>query len=94
MRLTPAQVNNFKQSVLSIDKEAKLYLFGSRADDTKQGGDIDLAVLSDKIGFDEECKILNNYYNEFEEEKIDLLVVSPPYDLPFWRYVKTKSVEL
>lgn len=94
MRLSQAQINNFKSSVAAIDAEAKLYLFGSRADDSKRGGDIDLAILSDKFGFEEECSFYKNYENEFEEEKIDLLIVKPPFDLAFWNYVKPNAILL
>jgi len=44
MRLQNRLKNHIKSSVLSSFGEVDIYLFGSRADDTKQGGDIDLAI--------------------------------------------------
>ncbi len=79
---------------MKIDAEAKLYLYGSRVFDDKKGGDIDLAVLSDKIAMKDEFTILENYYQEFDEEKIDLLTVKPPFDTPFWKYISKHAVQL
>ena len=94
MRLSEQQIVNFKQSVIALDSKAKIYLFGSRADDKAKGGDIDLAILSNTLEMEDEWKIKENYYQQFEEEKIDLLVVKPPFDNPFWLYVKSKAVLL
>ncbi len=45
MRLTPHQVDIFKQLAAEhFGPQTKLYLFGSRTDDQKAGGDIDLYV--------------------------------------------------
>lgn len=42
MRLTEFERATIKKVFLEIFKEGKIYLFGSRVDDTKLGGDIDL----------------------------------------------------
>ena len=49
MRLSNQERQAIKQTVATLDPDAKIYLFGSRADDTKHGGDIDLLILSDII---------------------------------------------
>ncbi len=59
---------------MSFDRNSKIVLFGSRADDTKKGGDIDLLVLSEKLTFDDKLKILNKLYLELGEQKIDLVL--------------------
>lgn len=51
MRLSSEIVNFFKSEARKIDKGAEIYLFGSRADDSKKGGDIDIMILS-KYAFD------------------------------------------
>ena len=44
MRLTKEEIDVLKQSLRQIAEDAKLYLFGSRVDDTKKGGDIDICI--------------------------------------------------
>ncbi len=49
MRLTEEQVAAIKTEVCRLlGPEARVWLFGSRADDTAQGGDIDLYVEVDE----------------------------------------------
>ncbi|MEY2343322.1 nucleotidyltransferase family protein [Acidithiobacillus sp. IBUN Pt1247-S3] len=45
MRLTPEQVAIIRQSTAaSFGPEARVWLFGSRVDDSRWGGDVDLLV--------------------------------------------------
>ena len=47
MRLTEQQIQTIKQVVVMLAGDsAKITLFGSRVDDTKKGGDIDLLIYS------------------------------------------------
>ena len=94
MRITEPEINNLKQSVLYFDKNAKLYLFGSRTDDSKKGGDIDIAIISDAIGLKEKVKIKLNFFNQFEEQKIDILTVTSKSDNLFWDVVKQNAIQL
>ncbi|MHB8266261.1 MAG: hypothetical protein ACYDC7_10125 [Acidithiobacillus ferrivorans] len=51
MRLSPEQINQIRQSAAeSFGPEARVWLFGSRVDDSKLGGDVDLLVESDLYG--------------------------------------------
>ncbi len=94
MRLKQAEINNLKNSILLFDKNAKVYLFGSRTDDTKKGGDIDIAIISDAIGLKEKVKIKLNFFDQFEEQKIDILTVAANSDNLFWEVVKENAIEL
>ena len=49
MRLKEAEVQAIKSTIQALDAKAKIYLFGSRADDTKRGGDIDLLTGGDTL---------------------------------------------
>ncbi|MFC1596112.1 nucleotidyltransferase domain-containing protein [Candidatus Margulisiibacteriota bacterium] len=74
MRLKDREVTAIKNIILSRDREAKIYLFGSRTDDDKKGGDIDLLIISDKITAPDKRKIKLNLYDQIGEQKIDLLL--------------------
>lgn len=45
MRLSTKEINLIKNKVKTIFGETVIYLFGSRIDDTKEGGDIDLYII-------------------------------------------------
>ncbi len=49
MRLSTKEIELIKSKVQSIFGEAVVYLFGSRVDDTKKGGDIDLLPSYSKL---------------------------------------------
>ncbi len=42
--------------------------------DLEKGGNIDILVISDKIGFIEKIKIRTWIFKEIEEQKVDLVV--------------------
>ena len=46
MRLTSKEIKIIKNSIAKIFPKSDIYLFGSRVDDNKIGGDIDLYIIS------------------------------------------------
>lgn len=74
MRLSEIEISAIKKNVLLFDAAAEIYLFGSRTNNEAKGGDIDLLVISDKIGFNEKLKIKSGLFKEIEEQKIDIVV--------------------
>ena len=76
MRITNHERQAILQTVATADIEAEVYLFGSRVDDTKMGGDIDLLVLSRKIDLMAKLDVLAELHQILGEQKIDLLVFS------------------
>ena len=78
MRLTDFEKITIKETAKDIfGPDAKIFLFGSRADDSIKGGDIDLfiettnlASLQDKISFISKLKL------KLGDQKIDVVVNS------------------
>ena len=50
MRISEEERRTIVDSVTALDPDARVWLFGSRVDDAKRGGDIDIAILSRRIG--------------------------------------------
>ncbi len=74
MRITNHERQAIQRAVATADVDAVVYLFGSRVDDTKMGGDIDLLVLSRKIDLMAKLDVLAELHQTLGEQKIDLLV--------------------
>ncbi|MCK4799051.1 MAG: nucleotidyltransferase domain-containing protein [Spirochaetes bacterium] len=74
MRLSEKEINVIKNSILEEDKNAKVYLFGSRVDDKKRGGDIDILVVSDRLSYSDIIDIKRRIFDEIEEQKIDIII--------------------
>lgn len=74
MRLT----NFEKQTIIDICKKyddmAEIRLFGSRVDDTKKGGDIDLLIFSKKLTRSHVRKIKNDLCEILGEQRIDIII--------------------
>ncbi|HHJ07266.1 MAG TPA: nucleotidyltransferase domain-containing protein [Anaerolineae bacterium] len=93
MRLTTDEIEAIKEAVSQYDAKAKTYLFGSRVDDQKKGGDIDLLVMSQVLGFDERRKIRLKLYEKLGEQKIDI-VLAKDKSAPFTRVALAEAIEL
>lgn len=74
MRLSKEEVTVIKSSIEKFDPQAQIYLFGSRADPNKKGGDIDILILSKVLNEQDKIKIEMAIFEELEEQKIDLVI--------------------
>lgn len=93
MRLSKFEIDTIKQGVFALDPKARVYLFGSRTDDNKKGGDIDLLILSDKLKPIDKIKIKAQIFKKLEEQKIDILI-SKDTKKPFVQLALTQGVPL
>jgi predicted nucleotidyltransferase len=84
MRITDSEKDVLITSVRRVDHDAKIWLFGSRLDDSKKDGDIDIAVLSSRIRIPERMHIRRDIMDRIGERKIDI-VVSADGTEPFFR---------
>ena len=75
MRLKSYEVDVILNSFHTVFKEGKIFLFGSRVDDSKRGGDIDLFIeIDDKSNlFEKKIKFLAKMKRFLGEQKIDLV---------------------
>jgi len=78
MRITEQEKKVIIDAVKNTDPNAKVWLFGSRADDSKKGGDIDIAIFSEKINNDVMQKIQVRRFicDRIGEQKIDILTTN------------------
>ena len=79
MRLTTHEQNSIKKTFIETFKSGKIYLFGSRTDDTQRGGDIDLYIVLDykespETLFDKKIEFLGRLQSKIGEQKIDVII--------------------
>ena len=80
MRLSNKYIYTIKKYFKIFFKDGEIYLFGSRVDDTKKGGDIDLylnLVDFDNL-FEKKIKFLSRIKKELGEQKIDVVFNKNP----------------
>lgn len=93
MRLSSQEIQIIKKIVKNEDQDAQIYLFGSRVDDEKKGGDIDLLIFSLSLNDDDKYKIKCDLWDQLGEQKIDIIIASDNSD-PFTRIALRKAVLL
>ena len=79
VRLSQIEIQIIKKIAQEIfGKKAKVYIFGSRADLGKKGGDIDIFIETDKkTSLKEELEFLAKLELNGIERKVDLIVKNP-----------------
>lgn len=77
MRLNREQIDSLVKATHScFGNSAQIWLFGSRVDDSKKGGDIDLYIETDKEEgiIVAKFEMLGSIWPVFGDQKIDILV--------------------
>jgi len=98
MRLLDKEVDIIKKTFKTMFDNGNIYLFGSRVDDTKNGGDIDLFLdIKDNIDKEEILERKINFLialkDKIGDQKIDV-VVSTGENNPIEIEVLKKGVKL
>ena len=84
MRLSQFELDSIKSIFKSVFDEGKLYLFGSRIDDSQDGGDIDIYIdTSVKNKVRKKIDFLVKLKNKIGDQKIDIVL----------SYDKSKPIE-
>ena len=101
MRLTPQQQSAIRATATeTFGEEANVWLFGSRVDDNKRGGDIDLLIETRQSDVAEivraELAFLTKLKMKLGEQKIDVLVDYPTrhYTPPIFTIAKQTGIQL
>lgn len=99
MRLTQEQQAAIRLAVAeTFGNEAKIWLFGSRADDSKRGGDIDLLVcpgvaVRDQL-FTKKISLLVKLEHALGERKIDVIIEAPNDTRPIVDIARETGIRL
>ncbi len=79
IRLSENEIKAIKETAREIfGKNVKVYLFGSRTDINKKGGDIDLLIEPDNTEniFEKKLKFLSRLKSRIGEQKIDVIIAN------------------
>ncbi|MBU6400494.1 MAG: nucleotidyltransferase domain-containing protein [Verrucomicrobia bacterium] len=74
MRLSAADRAAIVEEVRRLDREARVRLYGSRADDAARGGDLDLLVISDQLGFRDQIRLRIGILDRIGWQQLDLVL--------------------
>ncbi len=94
IRVSTHKIENLKNSIHTVDKDAKIYLFGSRIDVDKRGGDIDIIILSDILDSGDIRDVRLNFFKEFGEQKLDIILDMQNPLKTFTKIALKEAVEL
>jgi uncharacterized protein len=93
MRLSVHEQRALAEIVTAVDPDAEVWLHGSRTDDDGRGGDIDLLVMSQRIGLAEKLDILARLHATLGDRKIDITVARDD-QRPFVRLARARGIQL
>jgi predicted nucleotidyltransferase len=74
MRLTGSEITAIREEIGRLDPAAEVCLYGSRVDDTARGGDVDLLVISEMLGFRELMRLRARILDRIGWQQLDLVV--------------------
>ncbi len=94
MRLSSSELKVLKSKLYSLSDSAKLYLFGSRVDDTKKGGDIDLLIIDDTLSKKDLRLLRVDFFKHFGEQKLDIVLDNGELKTPFVRHIFQRAILL
>jgi uncharacterized protein len=95
MRIGKKEAALLKNAVQNILPDAGVYLFGSRVDDSKKGGDIDVLVIASRPLTElEKSRVKSEFYARFGEQKIDIVSLGRDEKSAFRDVVELTAVPL
>lgn len=87
MRISEEERRAIINAILMFDENAEIHLFGSRLDDSKKGGDIDILIKSDVIDKKMLFLIEQELFQHIDEQKLDFVLTGNELKNTFARMV-------
>ena len=97
MRIRKEDITTIKKITKEyFGSSAKVYLFGSRVNDQKKGGDIDLYIETDlkENVFEQKLKMLGKLHQALGEQKIDIVINNFFNDKYIYHVAKNEGIRL
>lgn len=94
MRLTPDQVRQIRECIReAFGDDSRTWLFGSRTDDTRRGGDVDLYVESEHSSLRAEL-LCRSRLQDLLDLDVDLIVSRPGHPQPIHHIARESGLPL
>lgn len=98
-RLTNDEIETIRTLFFkNFSKMDHLWVFGSRVDLTKRGGDIDLYIEVDVFEFKDVYKKRSDFWIDLQdslgEQKIDIVVRDPKKELDMYKIIKLTGIQI
>lgn len=93
VRLSIREIEAIRAIIKELDLTARIYLFGSRTDINKKGGDIDLLVLSSTLCGRDKRNIRIELCSRLGEQKFDINIAKDN-SAPFVKIALQGGIEL
>lgn len=99
MRLNQHQIDKIKSATADIfGPEARVWLFGSRVDDTRRGGDVDLMVETDEAPRNPTllaARLSASISRSMYGRHVDVIVLAPGFrEQPIHQAARTQGIRL
>ena len=99
MRLNPEQISGIRESVCEVfGTDTEVWLFGSRTDDRKRGGDIDLLIVPPLLSSEDrllrKLRLLKRLEQRLGERKLDVVIEKPGDERLIVRVARDTGIKL
>lgn len=95
VRLSEFEIESIKNSILNFLPESEIYLYGSRINHSKRGGDIDILIYNtSKPDSETQSKIYWSICEKIGEQKIDILYSIKGSPEAFLKLIEKNAIKL